>query len=111
MLGDPGLKAAVPSLKIEISLVEEDTINYSKELSVFSKIRLSGKVIGTDGLMKESFNGNLEYKVFSPKETRVLVDGEVTILTYQVQETVLASGEVQVKDGVSKDGCERGRMG
>lgn len=100
LLGDPGLKAAVPSLKIDVSLVEEDTIDYPKDRSAFSQTRLSGKVLGTDGLMKESFNGNLEYKVFSPKETRVLLDGEIAILTYQVQETVLASGEVQVKDGV-----------
>lgn len=102
LLGDPGLKAAVPSLKIDVSLVEEDTTEHRKESSAFSKISLSGKVVGTDGLLKESFNGNLEYKVFSPKETRTLtdVDWEDELLTYQIQEKVLASGEVQVRDGV-----------
>ncbi len=105
-IGDPGLKKALPKHVVITDSINGKQWKGGDTLQALTYEKIAGSIRGGDGdSVLRRFNGFLQYKVFAPscflqRDNRQEWDGETPrMIEYESQETVLATGHTEVKDG------------
>ncbi|MCM1170402.1 MAG: type IX secretion system sortase PorU, partial [Bacteroides sp.] len=111
LLGDPGLKAALPQNNIQTLHINGKPANTPDidTLKALSSIFIEGRILNRDGDPLNHFNGRLSIKVYDKptvKQTLGLYNARLTgedkhnpQYPYTDQSSIIFQGETEVKDG------------
>lgn len=104
LLGDPALTLAFPEQEIITSQINDiDIANFTDTLKALSKVKISGQILNSQGVKDENFSGLVfptVYDKFQQFETLNNDNpGEVNPIAFQMQNSILYNGKVQVTNG------------
>ncbi|MCM1169129.1 MAG: type IX secretion system sortase PorU [Bacteroides sp.] len=108
LLGDPGLKAALPKNEVQTLHVNGKPADASgiDTLKALSPISIEGRIISRNGDPLNNFNGKLSVKFYDKpitKQTLGLYNARENaynkVVSYTDQSSIIFQGETEVKDG------------
>jgi hypothetical protein len=96
LLGDPGMKLALPRLKIEVTEIK--TSNDEQSLKALSTVIIKGKVVDNDGATVD-FNGTLNAGMFDKQTEFVTIGRNTPPYTFREWYNPVFRGNAPVKKG------------
>lgn len=108
LLGDPGLKAAIPQYTVQTLRINGQDIASSEPdtLKALSPITIEGIITDNQGQLLDNFNGTLITKIYDKKTTETTLGNynpqdrrQNEKVSYQTQNSLLFQGYSEVEDG------------
>ncbi|WP_243347944.1 type IX secretion system sortase PorU [Parabacteroides sp. FAFU027] len=102
LLGDPALKLSYPESKMEITAINDKPASEQQTLSALSEVKVTGRVLQTDGAFDSSFNGIVIPTVFDSQDSVTCLNnnGFAETFKYMDRTKILFAGKDSVKNGL-----------
>ena len=107
-IGDPAMKLAIPSPDIRITKINDIAIeNFQSNIRGLDLVNIKGGVFGGDGILLDSYNGELTATVFDKNIERSTLGNDGTtnslndpiILNFETLGEILFRGKSSISDG------------
>lgn len=100
LLGDPALKLAIPTYKVETTSINEHPIRYLDTVNALSLVTVKGRIIDNNGSQLNQFNGLVYPTVFDKvEEKKTLNNDGGGVFKYLTQERRIFKGKATVQNG------------
>jgi hypothetical protein len=102
LLGDPGIRLAFPILNMQLTAINNQTINGSDTLKALGKYSFTGRVLDAIGNTANNFNGTVYPVIFDKAQTIQTLGNDVAspIVNFSQQKNVLYKGKATVTNGI-----------
>lgn len=107
LLGDPGLKVALPKHNVKTTHINNIPIEDGIDtLKAFSKISISGEITDENNLLLNNFNGYVNIKIFDKISNEKTLgnknnseSGQNMVVEYEVWKNIIYNGKTEVVNG------------
>jgi hypothetical protein len=98
LLGDPSLRLAYPAQNVQITKINDRPFQ-NDTLRALQKIKLTGEIQNSQGIVNQDFNGIIEMELFDKRQTLQTKGTSSSVMNYQARSILLFKGKAEVKNG------------
>lgn len=98
LLADPSMTLSYAKNEI-LLIADENAYQPGDTLKALDKVKMKGEVLGVDGHLNSSFNGNLMAKVFDQASQIQTYGNKNPRMRFFIRDNIIFNGEVSVKAG------------